>query len=74
MAGCLVLGGCAALAEPDATPVPPTPCEQLIAAAEAIQLITTGVERELTLRGAIAATYGEDRSLGLRCGPWPADR
>lgn len=70
---CLVLAACAALADPDATPVPPSACEQFIAAAEALELITTGEVREFTLRGAIAVTSREDRSLGdLRCGPWPS--
>ena len=73
IAPALLLAGCAALADPDATPVPPSPCEQLIAAAEALQLITTGETTKLTLRGAIVVTSGEDRSLGdLRCGPWPS--
>ena len=72
---CVVLAACAAVAAPDATPVPPTPCEQFIAAAEALELISTGRERHFTLRGAISATIGEDRMLGnLRCGPWPIPR
>ena len=72
---CVVLSACAAVAAPDATPEPPSPCEQFIAAAEALELISTGRDRQFTLRGAISATMGEDRMLGnLRCGPWPIPR
>ncbi|MEE8421615.1 MAG: hypothetical protein V3S31_02440 [Dehalococcoidia bacterium] len=69
---CLLLVDCAALADPDATPTAPSACEQFIAAAEAIELITTGVDKDFTLREAVAFTAGEDLTLGLRCGPWPS--
>ncbi len=74
IAPCLVLAACAAVADPDATPVPLSPCEQFIAAAEALELISTGEVKHFSLRAAIAATLGEGRALGdLRCGPWPSD-
>jgi hypothetical protein len=69
----LVLAACAAVADPDATPVPPSPCEQFIAAAEALELISSGEVKHFSLRDAIVATIGEERAFGgLRCGPWPA--
>ena len=68
----LVLAACAAIADPDATPMPPSPCEQFITAAEALELISTGEVKQFSLRAAIAAIIGEGCSLGdLRCEPWP---